>query len=619
MSDEDLRTLLATAGLENYFSYIRDNGVDYDTLISSDPADLRSLLLHHPETNPLGLKMGDMLRLLKVIRTAKPIEGEDRPTQPAPTPKPAPKPATSTPPPSKRPSGVPLHPPRELPLKPAVSEGLEIPEPVPPRNSGQYEKRTSTPEASRPPISQPTPPAREQRPDFDPRYYEQQPRGEDPRWNSPQQDYSRSYPDEPDQYQRMDMPGRSPMRSDPPEREQRPLPPHLPPLRKISPTSGELVLLLLSQSGVGKSTFVNALKTFVEYPTLDNALEDVQSLSVLTSIQFTSGIPPNQKMVKLDPPDAADGNEVLGKGQSSTQMPRVYTFPDIKLSIIDTPGIGDNRGVDQDVLNMDLIIDVLDREKVAKINGILLLLKPNEARLNINFQYCLRQLLLHLHRDATQNIVFCFPHASGTGYQVGDTITPLLADVATLNSNLPSTHKIRVTEETVFCFDNNAFASYAASSRMSSIAVCPSDIEIYPFLDLMFLLDDKHAYEGMWDFSRKTFIRLLSYCESIPEHKADESTQLHGVRQLLEAMAEPLAICMQKISLHEANLKAEQKILQDLAPTTENLRQQLLVTREVPVQKDLGYPRTVCADRACTEVRYYLIDIDVPWHQGNRF
>jgi predicted GTPase len=79
---------------------------------------------------------------------------------------------------------------------------------------------------------------------------------------------------------------------------------------------------------------------------------------------------------------------------------------DLVIRLIDTPGIGDTRGIEQDKRNFADILSTL--ASFDKLHGILILLKPNSARLTLMFKFCVTELLTHLHRDAARNMVFGF-------------------------------------------------------------------------------------------------------------------------------------------------------------------------------------------------------------------
>ena len=134
----------------------------------------------------------------------------------------------------------------------------------------------------------------------------------------------------------------------------------------------------------------------------------------------------------------SDANEIFATGRSATQSPREYMFEtDIaKFHLIDTPGIGDCRGTDK------------DKEYFEEI---MVLLKPNNARLTVAFRFCVLELLKHLHKSLQSNIIFAFTNSRGTFYQPGDTL-PVLKELLEKN-NL----KIDVSPSNYFCFDNEAF------------------------------------------------------------------------------------------------------------------------------------------------------------------
>ena len=155
----------------------------------------------------------------------------------------------------------------------------------------------------------------------------------------------------------------------------------------------------------------------------------------------------------------SDSNEELKEGQSATQFPREYSIETetTRYHLIDTPGIGDSRGMDQDKENFDNILAFLSC--YDKINAVVVLLKPNSARLTIAFKFCVLELLTHLHKSLVTNIIFAFTNSRGTFYRPGDTL-PVL-------KQLLKEKKIDITlsPKTYFCFDNEAFRYYLISVK----------------------------------------------------------------------------------------------------------------------------------------------------------
>lgn len=180
----------------------------------------------------------------------------------------------------------------------------------------------------------------------------------------------------------------------------------------------ELNILLLAECGVGKSTWINGFANCISYSTLSEA--EASDSVCLIPTKFTML---NDNYEKVEIKTGTVKNEDQQVGQSSTQMPQSYVFQSSKyhIRIIDTPCMCDTLDCDQNQTNIQKIITHLTN--VDDIDGICVLLKPNNARLTVMFSFCIRELLTHLHRDACRNIVFCFINARSTFYKPGDTLS----------------------------------------------------------------------------------------------------------------------------------------------------------------------------------------------------
>ena len=151
----------------------------------------------------------------------------------------------------------------------------------------------------------------------------------------------------------------------------------------------------------------------------------------------------------------SDENEVFADGQSATQFPREYVIETdtTNFHLIDTPGIGDGRGIEQDEENFDNILAFLTRYE--KINAIVMLLKPNNTRLTTAFKFCVVELLSHLHKSVVSNIIFAFTNTRGTLYRPGESLPVLNKLLKEYNIG------INLSSSSYFCFDNEAFRYYS--------------------------------------------------------------------------------------------------------------------------------------------------------------
>ena len=230
----------------------------------------------------------------------------------------------------------------------------------------------------------------------------------------------------------------------------------------------EINILLLGETGVGKSTFINALANYMRYESLKQIEDNDPIVLIPTSFLVTTRIIKrtnsrmtdfNEIIIRFGKPD--DNELHNDQGQSVTQQCRSYCLSvndHTKLNIIDTPGIGDTRGLQQDQINIEHISSFV--QSLSHLNAICILLKPNVERLHASFRLSLLQLFGILHRNVRQNIVFCFTNARSTLYMPGSTVL-LLEE---LLQRLPG-DRVWFNHTNTFCFDSESFRFLAASKQ----------------------------------------------------------------------------------------------------------------------------------------------------------
>jgi ribosome biogenesis GTPase A len=251
-------------------------------------------------------------------------------------------------------------------------------------------------------------------------------------------------------------------------------------------------ILLLGETGVGKSTFINAFANYLTFNSLEQAQSNEPIVIIPVSFTMTSGDNFEEHTIKFGEFDSSDNENFNNVGQSVTQHCKSYVF-DLhqfdgkKIRIIDTPGFGDTRGLDQDDRNMEHILQYINN--LTHLNAICFLLKPNLSRLNIFFRTCLTQLFSFLNPDARKNVIFCFTNGRSTFYTPGDT-APLLKTM--LSSD--SINDIPFKKENTFCFDSESFR-YLVALRNK----------------IVFTEEDKHEYQTSWSISVKESNRLTDH------------------------------------------------------------------------------------------------------------
>ena len=158
-------------------------------------------------------------------------------------------------------------------------------------------------------------------------------------------------------------------------------------------------LLLLGQTGAGKSTFVNALFNFAKGTLLDGPKAFIIKPSKDTQV--------TESQYKM-----YEQNEDYSKvGQSLTKGAMPYSFPDkhFRISVIDTPGLGDTRGEEADKANVESIIEGIKR--VALFNAICLICKVSDTREQSGLKYYIRCIKEMLTKDICDNFIVCLTYA----------------------------------------------------------------------------------------------------------------------------------------------------------------------------------------------------------------
>lgn len=202
--------------------------------------------------------------------------------------------------------------------------------------------------------------------------------------------------------------------------------------------STDINILLLGQTGVGKTTFINAFSNYLVHHSLDDAIKGELQVPIPASFSYMDSETFEERIIQIGISHECEQTGNIGSSCTRECRSFVFRINNKNLRLIDTPGIGDTEGVTQDDKNFENILAHISQYE--HLNGIYILLKPNEDRLTILFRFCLKELLRHLHVDAKENTVFVFTNSRATSFQPGRS-APVLRQL--LNS-LQSDTKISI-------------------------------------------------------------------------------------------------------------------------------------------------------------------------------
>ena len=339
----------------------------------------------------------------------------------------------------------------------------------------------------------------------------------------------------------------------------------------------DINILLLGETGVGKTTFINAFVNCLFYNTLDDALKGEIKVLIPSSFTITESETFDSTNIVVGTPNKNENFQ--DDGASSTQLCRSYIFQigNRLVRLIDAPGVGDTRGGDYDVINFEHILNYISQYE--HLNGICILLKPAVTRLNVYFRYCIKELLRHLHVNAKDNIMFVFTNSRSTFYRPGDTTTILKA----LLKDLREKTGVEVPFNTgnTFMFDSESFRFLAVYKQ-----------------GLDFLMKDKQNYCESWNKSVEEFSRLMIRICDCDLHAVQDTQSLNEAQLLIHKLSRPIAeiatLIQENISMAQ---QYKQKILNNQTKDISNKIPQK-TGQFVPLRERL----TVCVNEKCTEV-----------------
>ncbi|KOS21323.1 hypothetical protein ESCO_006786 [Escovopsis weberi] len=330
----------------------------------------------------------------------------------------------------------------------------------------------------------------------------------------------------------------------------------------------------MGETGVGKSTFINAFVNYLSFSTLDEAQEADGLTSTMDRERPDIGIQEYHVSV-----GARDDEEDGSKGDSATQKTAVYpvTIGSKTYRLIDTPGIGDTRGTSFDKKNMADILETIS--SYDELHGILILLKSNNSRLTVTFRFCVQELLTHLHRSAAEAMAFGFTNTRISNYTPGDTFKPLKT-LLTAYSDVG----LSLSTSTTYCFDSESFRYLAA--RKQGVPV-----------------DNEEDFRRSWDHSRKEALRLVDYFASTSPHPVVSTLSLNGTRKLISSLITPMAQISELVVKNLAFYEDQRNTLADTKLSADALRRRLLIEKIQYVARKLDRPRTVCKRVECCDFK----------------
>ena len=215
-------------------------------------------------------------------------------------------------------------------------------------------------------------------------------------------------------------------------------------------------LLLIGETGVGKSTWINAFANYCSFETVQEAEEAGGKFPISCNVTVRDTKTGESETISSECTGTTPTSQTAKVGESDTQEPNEYVFKheNTEIALIDTPGLLDTKDVGTSTHHTDKehvnnILRLLST--YSEIHAICIFLKASESRLSEAFKYVISEVLSHLDQKAINNVIFVLTYAASTNFK-SDTTQPILDKFLT-EKKLPI--PLPPSKATVYCFENN--------------------------------------------------------------------------------------------------------------------------------------------------------------------
>jgi len=319
-------------------------------------------------------------------------------------------------------------------------------------------------------------------------------------------------------------------------------------------------IVLLGETGVGKTTIINAFANHITYNTYKDVIES-KECTLLADTKFLYQ-PKDGEVVQITIGNPkVDRDVIFSETEACTSY--LFTFVDgeteYQIRLIDTPGflhVEENKAAGtRDDEFMKLVIDQLSVHE--NIDAYLLLLSPDNARFTESIKYCIERMLIELDSKAHENLLFGYTKCHNN-FQ-----------------SAPETHSIlkkigyHPNSRNEFFFENNPIRNLAALHNGQTISDAMYDLIM------------------QWQKSSVQYARLVSTVIDLPSHDFKGAVTIQKVRQKIRGIHPFLLECTVAVEF----------TLKEIEDAKRNGKSAFLERK--PLWEPLNSRKVVCTHRDC--------------------
>ena len=320
-------------------------------------------------------------------------------------------------------------------------------------------------------------------------------------------------------------------------------------------------MLLIGETGSGKTSFLNLLCNY----------------GLVKELGFEVGVEHFHSFNEIQ-----IENAVANKMESKTSdaMKYAVSLGDTNLEIIDTPGFGDSRGMDEDKKHITRIINALKKEDY--VNCVCLIINGRASRMSATLGYVLSEITSILPRTIIDNIIVVFTNTTG--------LLQLNFDLGTLK------HYFGRELQHSFCIENPYCLFEKANERKG-------------------LMSRELLAESLKDeFERaaKTLNRLFTTMKSFKIVHTNDFLMLYKKKEKIEAtITDALTEYKNQSNIENEITKTIKKIKNAIDEKEFHKEFTYRRTSSQRMQVNTDYYNTLCTERNCTSNCHVHCNLDM--------
>ncbi|KAG1944428.1 verrucotoxin subunit beta-like [Pimephales promelas] len=320
-------------------------------------------------------------------------------------------------------------------------------------------------------------------------------------------------------------------------------------------TKPHKTILLVGETGTGKTKLIN------------------------TMINYMLGVQREDEVWFEITDDQSNRTSVHSQTSSITVYGFYLRESKTDLTIIDTPGYGDTRGVDLDKQIAESLLSLSESaEGIHEIHAVCLVIKATQNRLSDRQIYIFDSVQSLFGRDIAENIILLFTHSDG--YRPKDALTA-------------------VKEAEIKCAvnDKNQPVYFLLNNRQSEAADEEDDEE-----------DHKQRLDQSWDLSFRGMAGLFKFPDNINPKPVKMTRDVLRKRKQLEANISNLQLRVHMTELKQNELKQTQEALEKhkkVGEENKNFEYEVEVPYKEKVDIDLSIASMAMCCRVCKENCHY--------------